>query len=305
MKKVFFLLIIISKILISQGHYGSINRLIPNTKDNSIISIGKDEQIIIWNLESYEIKSSLALNRGHLRRGTLMNERNFLVTTPLDGLLYFTSLNTNTLVDIVNPRLGLIEDIYSLEQDQIIILGKNGVIELYDYRSNRTIKRIQLQGHISSSFLDSSHLYIATSNYKIKRIQTENFELEDIFYIPHKNEITSIKISNNTISSASWDGGIIIYDLGRDMTLFSTQLDYGKIATAIYTYGFYLFAGLNSGDIEVFNILTGNKISTLAGRARVKDIYVENDIIVAAYMDSRISFFKVEGFEHLATYTDY
>ena len=276
MKKIFFILLILNSILLASGHYSTINKLIYDKNNDSIISIGKDEQIIIWNLENYENTSIINLNKGSLTDGVLMEEKGFLVCSSLEGFLYFISLGTNTLVDIKNPNIGLLQNLYFIKNNSLVLIGKMGNINLYDYQSDRVIKKIKFNSYITASFINENYLFFSTENYDLYKLDLNTFYAELITKNIHNNSINNLYIKDNTLFFSSWNNDLIAYDLTSKKIISTKFLNKDEIITSIGEYKNYIVTTSSSGNTYLYD----NKNFMLKQVLKSNAIPIKSSIII-------------------------
>lgn len=304
MKKIFFLLITITNFIFTMGHYASINKIINNSEDSSIISIGKDEKIIIWNLEKYEIESQFELNKGTLYRGVFMEEKNSILTSSIEGILYLFSLNTNTLVDVKNPNIGNLENIYSLENEKFLMISKSGIINLYDYKSDRNLKQIKLKNTVSSSYFYNNYLYFSCNDYSIQRLNLENFKLDNIYN--SSTLINNLIVEENILYASNTDGDIIAYDIQHKILLFNHIISRNHFINSIYLWKNFLISGLSNGEIHIYNINNNEKLDTIqVEESEINDIFVKEKIMLIAYKNGTLSFFDLNTFTLISSKTSF
>lgn len=304
MKKILFLLITITNFIFAMGHYASINKIINNLEDSPIISIGKDEKIIIWNLEKYEIMSQFELNKGTLYRGIFMKEKNAILTSSIEGVLYLFSLNTNTLIDVKNPNMGNLENIYYLEDEKILMVSKNGIINLYDYKSDRNLKQIKVPNTISSSYYYNNYLYLSYSDYSIQKLNLENFHLDSIY--SSSKLINNLIVEDNIIYASNTDGEIIAYDMQHKILLFNHRISKNYFASTIYLWNNFLICGMNNGEIHIYNINNNEELETIKVEdSRINDISVKGNIMLIAYKNGTLTFFDLNSFSPIASKTSF
>lgn len=306
MKKIFSILLIINYVLLAEGHYSTINKLIHDKNNNSIISIGKDEQIIIWNLENYEINNIINLNKGSLVDGILMREKGFLVCSSLEGLLYFISLGTNTLVDIKTPDIGMLQNIYFIKNNSLLLISKMGNINLYDYQSDRILKKIKLNNYISASFVDGDYLFFSTENYELYKLNLNTFDLELIQKDIHTNSINNIYIKDNLLFFSSWNSDFIAYDLTSKNVTFTKFLNKNEIITSISEYKNFIITTSNNGNTYLYDNKSFMLKQILSGtQSPIESSSIINNLIFNGHKDGYLDIFNLDNGQLTKTIGDF
>jgi WD40 repeat protein len=298
MKKIFSILLIMSFTLSAKGHYATINKFIYDKNNHSIISIGKDEQIIIWNLENYKNSNIINLNKGSLTSGTLMKEKEFLVCSSLDGSLYFISLGTNTLVDIKNPNVGILQNVYFTTNNSLLILGKSGSINLYNYQSDRILKKIKINGYITSSYIYENFLFFSTENYELFKLNLNDFQLELLEKNIHSNSINNLYIKNNILFFSSWNNDLLAYNLKSKKIVFTKFLDKDEIVTSINSYKNFIITTSNLGNTYLYDSNSFMLKKILKGIENpIKSSYIVDNLIFNGHENGYIEIFNLDTYE--------
>lgn len=306
MKKIFFAMLIFKSLLFSNGHYASINNLIHNKNQDAIISIGKDEQIIIWNLKNKNINNIIELNKGSLLTGDIMPEKNFLVCTTYKGLLYFISLSTNTLVDIKNPKLDLITKVYNLNNNFLLLVGKKGNINLYDYQNNTTTKKIKTKTFIESSFLDKDFLFFSTKDYKIYKLDLKIFQTTLVNENIHNDTINNIYVKDNFIFTSSWDNDLKCYDAVNNKIVFSKQLKKTELATSILSNKNYLVVSSSLGNLYIYSLRNYRLEKVIkVEESWIKTCILINNQIITGHKNGNLNIIDLDKMAVIKNFTNY
>lgn len=304
MNKFIFLLLFINFNLFSQGHYASANKLFKDLKDNSIISIGKDEQILIWNLKNYKISAKIPLNKGSLTNGVIMTEPRYIVASSMEGILYFISLNTNTLVDIKNLNTGSINNIFYLGKGELLIVSRQGQILLYNYNNDTILKKLKVDSFINTSYLDSNQLlYFTDDKNNIKTLSIPGFKVKKIEF-DNSYSISNLMVANGLIYLATWKGQLHIFDLNSLHLIYTFDLSLNNAIIKLIIYKGFIFAGSKNGDLYIYK----NKelIGSVKGRnSSIKDFIISENQLIISYEDSCIDFYDLDSLKLIHSFSDY
>ncbi len=300
MKKIFVLLLLLNLNIYSEGHYSSINKIIPLIDNNSIISIGKDEQIITWNLKNYKITRNIDFNRGTLTNGTLMKERGYLVLSNKEGYLFFISLSTWTLVDIKDPSMGQLENIYSLGNNVLLLIGRKGEIRIYNYNTDRIIKSVVLSEYITASTLENKILYIGNKEGKLLEINLNNLKINNLTDKIFENQINKIIKKETDLFFSTFDGYIYLI---RNNNLYLIDKKNNSYPTDIISTKKGLLVAFSNGDISIYK--EKELIDEIKLDYKINTIYVQNDTIVIGDDFGFIYFYSLNSLDLIESSTDY
>ncbi len=300
MKKIFISLFLITFAIYSKGHYSSINKIIPLLDNDSIISIGKDEQIITWNLKNYEITRNIDFNRGTLTNGILMTEKGYLVLSNKEGYLFFLSLSTWTLIDIKNPFMGQLENIYSLGNNLLLLIGKKGEVRIYNYNSDRIIKSVVLSEYITTSTLFNKILYIGNQKGKLIEINLNNLKVTTLIEESLNNQINKITKKNKDIYFSTFDGYIYLF---RDNKLFQIDKVDNSYTTDILHTKKGLLTSFSNGSIRLYK--ERELVREININHKINNFFIKDNLLVVVDDFGFIYFYSLDSLELIKSSTDY
>ncbi len=300
MKKIFISLFLITFAIYSKGHYSSINKIIPLLDNDSIISIGKDEQIITWNLKNYEITRNIDFNRGTLTNGILMTEKGYLVLSNKEGYLFFLSLSTWTLIDIKNPFMGQLENIYSLGNNLLLLIGKKGEVRIYNYNSDRIIKSVVLSEYITTSTLFNKILYIGNQKGKLIEINLNNLKVTTLIEESLNNQINKIIKKNKDIYFSTFDGYIYLF---RDNKLFQIDKVDNSYTTDILHTKKGLLTSFSNGSIRLYK--ERELVREININHKINNFFIKDNLLVVVDDFGFIYFYSLDSLELIKSSTDY
>ena len=140
--------------------------------------------------------------------------------------------------------------------------------------------------------------FVATCSYdftaKIWNVTTTNNKMSWnlIRTYTHTNWVNAIEyISTNTMASGSYDSTIQIWSISTGATQMTINPGNYVTSLKLFSNGFYLAAGLNSGKINIYNINNGGSlVSTLTGHiSGVNDLaLIDSNLLASSGEDVRI-----------------
>lgn len=227
-----------------------------------------------WLDAGAPIKDLYKLTHNDEVTALLVNEeKDTMVTVTEDGSLKEFSVKNGALIR--SAEVGKPEDesrtqesIWSLAKcgDYLFLASQHGTLYKYDYAtftklgcSTVSNGYAKVRGTDTRLFVASYKSFVALDPETLKEIH----KFTDVPYAPAALSLKDTTIAcdmwtdenrrKNCIHLYSTDTFKLIRKFDAPPTVFSTQIS-----------GPYLFAGLNSGDISVYNIETGEKLRTLA-----------------------------------------
>ena len=126
--------------------------------------------------------------------------------------------------------------------------------------------------------------YVATcsDDNTVKIWDTSNWNLIQN-YMGHSNRVYGLEFINvDTVASGSYDKYITIWSISSGATMLRIETKAEVMSLAYLKYKLQLAAGLNNGDLNIYNINTGSLISTLKVMSVVFDLILLNNGFLAS-----------------------
>lgn len=300
MKKIIILLFTLSSFLYPKGHYSSINKIAPLWNNNSIISIGKDEQIITWNLKNYEITRNIDFNRGSLTNISLMKEKGYIVLSNKEGKLFFVSLSTWTLIDIKDPNMGQLNAVYSLGNNLLLLIGKKGEVRVYNYNSDRIIKSITISEYLTASTIFDKKLYLANQTGNLLEIDLNSLKISQPLKKSFSNQINKILKTKDNLFFSTFDGSYYILRGEEALQIDTRENTY---VTDFLSTSKGLLVAFSDGVIRLYK---GKEITKEFNiKHKINTLYANEDIFVVGDNIGTMYFYSLNSLELESVSTDY
>lgn len=237
----------------------------------TLVSVGGDKAIRIWNLKTGQLKNTLT---GHSR------EVYTVVLSP-DGKTIYTGSNDNTIRvwnletgDMGNILTDHKSDVFSIAitpDGKTLVSGSNdSTIKIWDLESGEVKKT--LEGHESFIYSvavspDSQNIVSASNDKTVKIWDLKTGELKNTL-TGHQDWVKSVAISpdGKSIVSGSIDGTIKIWDLKTGKLKKNITVPDNWIrAVTISSDSKLIISGGDNDAVQLWDLSTGELKNTLTG----------------------------------------
>lgn len=181
----------------------------------------------------------------------------------------------------------------------------NGMIEVYDAINFELIFTFQAHTNTINQIKQLPNGYVVTTSQDIK-IKIWNPSLSSSCwpliqtYTGHSIDVLTVEyINTDTLASASMDDGDIkIWSISTGLTSKIIHPGTNIWSIKLLSNGYHLAAGLNSQNINIYDINTGNLVSTLSsrttnGNADADLALINIELLAAASTDNYVRIFNL------------
>lgn len=186
-----------------------------------------------------------------------------------------------------------------IDENTIIYALLSNQVYLYDIKSNRVIKKIQISHSKFSDFAlsdDKKFFVVADESGSLKMIDTKDLELIKVFNTQNVDNIFQVDIKNRYIISAGQDRRCAIYSIDGKISYYKTS------SFLIYSVGLSPSAKLaamsknEDNDVRVFDVSNKENLYTLKNNKALLSKIIfknENEIFVSSE-DEYINYYKLK-----------
>ncbi|MEO9869143.1 caspase family protein [Ekhidna sp.] len=273
--------------------------------DKKSVFIGKTgNKARKWNVKN----ASIAMEYIGHEKGVLCFERideKLIATGGGDGLIIIWDESTGEIKKKIEAHREPIFDLKlsnsgtllaSVSWDGVISLWNTQTWERYSYIYNEGASTYTCEFTANDDYLVVGML---DKTLKLWEIETKRFVKE---FVGHTENVTSIKIYDDEILSASWDGTVILWDLYSG--LIKKRIYAEKSVFAAHKIKNEIFAGGADREISIWDLKSGQKKSALEGHsAEINGLEVSDNLLMSSDVDGVTKFWdlekKEELFEHI------
>lgn len=270
------------------GHFDSINEIEKHPKNDLFISIGKDEQIILWNFNKNSINFNFEFNSGELSKLEISPNGNFILVSNNQGRVFLINYNTFKLIDAFNYFNSKIVDFYFINNYQVLIVYQNKRVIIFDIFKKEKSNELMFNTEIVTSSIFGDELVIAERNGKISLIKISDFQIINSFAFHANERITALKmLDSENVIIAYENKHIDLMNLKKQNNKLS--LSHDSFATAISTNDSFTAVGFFNGDIKIFSKYFQNIYADLNGhKSQVNSIAFNENQLISVSNDSNI-----------------
>ncbi len=149
----------------------------------------------------------------------------------------------------------------------------NGQIQIYNFSSLSFVNSFQAHSNciyrIKQSSFNTNYVATCSSDYTVKiwNVSSSSFDWTLITtYSQHSSYVYGLEwLDNDTLASGSYDQSIKIWSATTGQTKRTIQTNENVLSLRLLNTNIHLAAGLENGDINIYNINDGNLVSSLKG----------------------------------------
>jgi WD40 repeat protein len=257
-----------------------------NTEDS-------DESIFEQNLNKLKKQNELDAKT----KPQWVNKINIIGTKLISGLQYkyikIWDLQRDKAIYQIDGFDSAILDITNID-DKIVVSSSDGIIKIYNDEKMELINSIDAhQWGIKSIAISDFRLYSVSNDADIKVWDLETGDNIHTIKNAHEMDITKIIISDKYIITSSKDSDIQIRDK-NNYKIITTLYNYGTAVNTMVADDENIIAGLENGEIKIWDIKTLKLIKTIK-KAHYEDIlslFITNDYIISGGKDKKINIWK-------------
>ena len=249
------------------GHDGPVYGLVLMPDDNRLVSIAdKDLAVIIWNIESKTLLTSLAPNSAHINAVAVSPDKRFIVTGGDDGIARFWDLDRGIMLRYLEHSQGIYTIAISPDGRHLVCGSKKaptadtpGIIWVWDFELGVELKTIEA----------------------------------------HKGHVTALAITADSryILSGGQDGVIHLWDLETG-TLLKTMTGHGSAIVMIHITadGQHVLTGSNDGTVRAWLLRGGIPLQSLTSTENVHSMAVTSDgrQVITGSIDGNVEIWDFE-----------
>jgi WD40 repeat protein len=217
----------INKIAEYRGHNASIYSLSKFNKSESFLSAAGDGWIVEWNCKNPDQGKLLSKTDSNIFSILHLEDSNRLLAGNMYGGLHWIDLKTSLNYKSVQFHQKGIFAFHRINQKQLLALGGDGILSLWDISQSKCTESIQLSQQALrciSKHPKKNILAIGSSDANIYLLNSENLEILETIKNAHQNSVFSINYSPD---------GQYLLSAGRDafLRVRETENNYEELPT--------------------------------------------------------------------------
>ncbi|TFG32441.1 WD40 repeat domain-containing protein [Candidatus Thorarchaeota archaeon] len=207
------------------GHDGPVYRLVVIPDSERLVSIAdKDLAVKVWDIDKYELISSLAPNSAHVTALAVSPDKRFIVTGGEDGMARFWDIDRGVLLRTIEHDRPIYSMMISPDGRHLLCGSKRnpgerdpGTVWVWDFELGVLLKTLEgHRGHVTAITMTADSKYIISGD------QDGNLYLWDLetgtllkTMVGHKGPVLTIHITVDSqhIISGSTDGTVRVWVL--------------------------------------------------------------------------------------------
>lgn len=247
------------------GHDGPVYRLVVMPDGKRLVSIAdKDLAVKVWDLEKFELISSLAPNSAHVTALSVSPDKRFIVTGGEDGKARFWDVDRGVLLRTIEHDRPLYSMMISPDGRHLLCGSKRnpgerdpGTVWVWDFELGVLIRTLDgHKGHVTAITMTADSRYILTADQD-GYLYLWDLETGTLLRTMsgHKGPVLSIHITsdNQHIISGSIDGTVRVWVL-RGGVLLADLKHTDNIHSLIVTPDYrHVITGSMDGLVEIWD----------------------------------------------------
>jgi len=247
------------------GHDGPVYRLVVMPDGKKLVSIAdKDLAVKVWDLEQYDLLSSLAPNSAHVTSLAVSPDKRFIVTGGEDGKTRFWDVDRGVLLRTIEHDRPLYSMMISPDGRHLLCGSKRnpgerdpGTVWIWDFELGSLLRTLEgHRGHVTTITMTADSRYVLSGD------QDGNIYLWDLetgtllkTMAGHRGPVLSLEITadNQHIISGSIDGTVRVWILRGGVLLAElhhTENVHSLTVTPDYRH---IITGSMDGLVEVWD----------------------------------------------------
>ncbi|EDZ61199.1 Periplasmic nitrate reductase assembly and/or export protein napL [Sulfurimonas gotlandica GD1] len=222
-------------------------------------------------------------------------------------------LSVNTFAKDITPYKYIkaseaVSDFVKVD-DTLIIATEEGIIDIYNLKTDKLIDKIVLKKHknilgddirslvVSVDYMDGKLIFIVRLLNTLREFYIyENHKVTKILDKSHNLALQKIKfVDAATVMMATMDNALILFDLKTKKTIYKKQLNLASFSDFTFSEDKkYLFTSDETPQISKIEIKTG-KIVDIYNKANKRDIFsidYKNGLLISGGKDRRVILYK-------------
>lgn len=259
-------------------HLGGVTEVKFGNDGNTIVSIGQDNLISIWDTQEYDLIKSISVSESELLAADTDPESEDLIVVTGNSVVRYNEQNDETIFFPLNISMSIVNDIaIASDSKEIVVGGGYGLassIEIYEAGTGNIVdtELVEIQNYVTPInvvAVSSDGLLVAAGRQEglISLWELTNQRSEELFIDTQAGSVLSLAISpdNKVLASSGSNGTIQLWDLvtGKLIGAPLTGLTTPTYSLAFHPNGKILAAGSSNGSIWLWDLDSMRQIGQL------------------------------------------